>query len=165
MSIDTIGRRNGQDWHIIATGRLVGLDSYLCRKAPPRIFSGVKTYYYIFESEEQALQLIGVGPDGYYAPKYAKEDHEIIAELTSAVQSHLDATAQERNYDNILSLCTYASSDNPKFRAEGLAGVAWRDACWAKCYEVLAACRAETRTIPSSEELIAELPKFAWPEG
>jgi len=92
-----------------------------------------------------------------------KTDAEIQLELTNAVQAHLDATARERNYDNILSLCTYATSTNPTFAAEGQAGVNWRDACWTKCYEVMAAVKAGTRTIPTTEELIAELPVLIWP--
>ena len=86
-----------------------------------------------------------------------------IAELTATVQLHLDTKARERNYDNILSLCTYATSTNPTFAAEGQAGVNWRDACWTKCYEVMAAVKAGIRTTPTSEELISELPVLIWP--
>lgn len=88
---------------------------------------------------------------------------QIIAGMTSAVQSHLDAKARERNYDGILSLCTYATSVIPKFAAEGQAGVEWRDAVWAKCYEILADVQAGTRPTPTAEQLIAELPGFTWP--
>lgn len=88
---------------------------------------------------------------------------QIIASMTAAVQAHMDTRARERNYDGILSLCTYAASVNPKFAAEGQAGVEWRDAVWAKCYEVLADVQAGTRPTPNAEQLIAELPGFTWP--
>ena len=41
------------------------------------------------------------------------------ARFTAAIQSHLDAWAQTRNYDGIMSACTYATSTVEKFRAEG----------------------------------------------
>ena len=83
--------------------------------------------------------------------------------LTSAIQSTLDNKAQERGYDNILSLCTYATSTAEKFSAEGQAGVAWRDEVWAKGYSMLADVEAGTRSIPTADELLAELPDFVWP--
>jgi hypothetical protein len=86
-----------------------------------------------------------------------------LADYQDAVQDMLDAKAKERNYDDILSLCTYVASGNPLFAAEGQAGVSWRDAAWAKCYEVLAEVRAATRPQPTVEELIAELPAMVWP--
>lgn len=88
---------------------------------------------------------------------------QIIARMTAAVQAHLDDKARERNYDGILSLCTYATSLNAKFAAEGQAGVEWRDAVWAMCYEILADVQAGTRPAPTAEQLIAELPSFTWP--
>jgi len=93
-----------------------------------------------------------------------KTTEEIQTILADAVQAHLDATSQSRAYDGILSLCTYATSPSPKFAAEGQAGVEWRDACWAKGYEILAECKNGTRPIPMPDELIAELPAMAWPE-
>lgn len=88
---------------------------------------------------------------------------EILATLTNAIQSHMDTKARERNYDGILSLCTYATSLNAKFSAEGQAGVEWRDGCWAKGYEIMNAVLAGYRGIPTEAELIAEMPVFTWP--
>ncbi|MDZ7595881.1 MAG: hypothetical protein U0932_14630 [Thiobacillus sp.] len=88
---------------------------------------------------------------------------QIVAALTRDVQAHLDATARTRNYDGILSLCSYAASTNPTFSAEGLAGVAWRDAVWAACYAIMAAVQAGTRAVPTTAALLAELPPMAWP--
>lgn len=88
---------------------------------------------------------------------------EIKRSLTGAVQAHLDATAQARGYDGILSLASYAASTNATFAAEALAGVQWRDAVWAYCWQVLADVEASQREIPTAEVLVAELPVMVWP--
>lgn len=88
---------------------------------------------------------------------------EIVAACARAVQQRLDDFAKTRNYDGILSASTYASSAVPQFAAEGQYCVGARDATWAKCYEVLAAVQAGTRTMPTLDELLAELPALAWP--
>lgn len=84
------------------------------------------------------------------------------ADLTAAVQEHMDKTAQTRNYDNIFTACSYANSTDPRFKSEGEACVAWRDAVWNTCYAILAAVKAGQRHIPTVDELIAELPALEW---
>lgn len=88
---------------------------------------------------------------------------QIITAYTAAVQAHLDAFAQTRNYDGILSAATYATSTVPKFKAEGQYAVEARDATWAKCYEVLAEVEVGTRPTPTLDELLAEMPVLTWP--
>jgi len=83
--------------------------------------------------------------------------------LTSAVQKHMDEKVKERNYDSILSLCTYATSPTAKFSKEGQAGVSWRDEVWAKGYAILADVESGARAIPTESELLSELPNFVWP--
>lgn len=91
------------------------------------------------------------------------DESTIKQQLVNAIQVYLDNEAQAHYYDGILSLCSYATSTNLKFGPEGLAGVAWRDACWALGYAVLAECEAGTRTIPTVDELLAEMPVMEWP--
>lgn len=88
---------------------------------------------------------------------------EIIAQYTMAVQKHLDTFAQTRNYDNILSAATYATSTVPKFKVEGQYAVEARDETLAKCYEVLAEVEAGTRPMPTLDDLLIELPILEWP--
>lgn len=88
--------------------------------------------------------------------------NEAIAQIQIVVQDYLDSVAKQKGYDNILSLCTYATSSIRKFHTEGQAGVDWRDACWAKCYEVLYAVQTGSRPWLTVEELLAELPIINW---
>lgn len=88
---------------------------------------------------------------------------QIIAQYTAGVQKRLDDFARARNYDGILSAATYATSQVPKFKAEGQYAVEARDTTWAKCYEILAAVETGSRPMPTLDELLAELPVLTWP--
>jgi len=89
---------------------------------------------------------------------------QIIAQYTAGVQQHLDIFARTRNYDNILSASSYATSKVSKFAAEGQYAVEARDATWAAAYELLAEVEAGTRPMPTLEEVIAALPELVWPQ-
>ncbi len=90
---------------------------------------------------------------------------EVQAAIVVATQRRLDDFARTRNYDGILSLCTYATSTNAKFQAEGQYGVEARDATWAKLYEILAEVEAGTRPVPTGyAEIEPELPALVWPQ-
>lgn len=95
-------------------------------------------------------------------PETISETEGLILLYTSLVQEHLDATARQRGYDDITTLATYKGSKIPKFNKEGTAGADWRDAVWDTCYTILDEIKAGTRTQPTIEQLIAELPVFTW---
>jgi hypothetical protein len=90
-------------------------------------------------------------------------EQEIISMLTNSVQRHLDEVARQRNYDGILSLCTYSTSLDAVFRVEGQAGVEWRDSCWRTCYQIMTEVRGGTRQVPTVDDLVALLPVMVWP--
>ena len=123
-------------------------------------------------------------PDGYYAimsggwklvagtkPVYPPPQplpsqptaEEILKMVIDATQKRLDDFARTRNYDGILSLCTYATSPNTKFATEGQYGIVARDATWSKLYEMLDEVQAGTRPIPASfADIESELPTLEW---
>ena len=79
-------------------------------------------------------------------------------------RQRLDDFARTRNYDNILSACTYATSTVAKFCAEGQYCVDARDATWNACYVILADVQAGTRPMPTLEQIMSELPVLEWPQ-
>lgn len=89
---------------------------------------------------------------------------QVQSAFTAAIQQRLDAFAQTRGYDGILSACTYATSTVPKFQAEGQACVDARDATWSAGYAILAAVQAGERPMPTMAEVMAELPALEWPQ-
>ena len=84
--------------------------------------------------------------------------------IITATQARLDSFARTRNYDGILSACTYATSGVPKFAGEGQAAVDARDATWATLYTILGEVQAGTRPVPTGfADIEADLPVLVWP--
>lgn len=88
---------------------------------------------------------------------------EIIQEFIDAIQRHLDSEARTKGYDNILSACSYAAGNHPKYSVEGQACLAWREAVWDKGFEILNEVQSGARPIPTIEQVLSELPPMVWP--
>ena len=94
---------------------------------------------------------------------YVPTPEEQLAAFTAAIQARLDDFARTRNYDDILSAASYATSTMAKFKTEGQYAVEARDATWAKGYVIMDDVLAGRRPMPTLEEVLAELPALSWP--
>jgi len=98
------------------------------------------------------------------AANQASAAQSLQQSIVDATQRRLDDFACTRNYDGILSACTYSTSTVPKFATEGQYAVEARDATWAKLYSILDEVNAGTRPITSGFSAIeSELPVLVWP--
>lgn len=91
------------------------------------------------------------------------EKESIKNSLEEGIQKYLDSTAKNYGYDSMLSAVSYVNSTYPKFAAEAAACIAWRDSVWLYCYQVMQGILDNSRSIPTIEELISELPQLSWP--
>jgi len=87
--------------------------------------------------------------------------NKIILDLTKALEDFYDSKAQEKKYDNRLT-CTLRAGYAGPFQSEGISFAIWMDNCNAYAYQVMQDVLAEEREIPTSEELIVELPILEW---
>jgi hypothetical protein len=102
---------------------------------------------------------------------------ELQQAFTDAIQLRLDAFARTRGYDNADSTAKYLGAipdaDDTeeerglilKFAAEAAYMQSAVSRTWAKSYVILNAVLSGQRPMPSQEEVFAELPPLAWPEG
>lgn len=96
-------------------------------------------------------------------PVPPKTPEQIKQEITDATTARLNTFAQTRNYDSILSACTYATSSVTQFAKEGQYCVNMRDATWGKLYQIMQEVEAGTRPIPTGyADIEAELPVLDW---
>jgi hypothetical protein len=85
-----------------------------------------------------------------------------LDDYKAAIERLLDTWAQDRRYDNAVSLATYVGSTNPAWAAEAAAFVAWRDSVWTYAYAELEKVTAGQRPQPLVAAFIADLPGLAW---
>lgn len=90
---------------------------------------------------------------------------ERIVTLTKAlVQKRLDDFAALKNYDGILSVCSYGGSNNPMFKAEADVALAARDDSWLALYQYIGGVQAGVIPVPKSfQEIETALPVLTWP--
>ena len=85
--------------------------------------------------------------------------------IVARVQRRLDEFSRTRNYDGILSACTYATSTVARFASDGQYCVQARDATWSQAYAIMAEVQAGTRQMPSGyADIEADLPALTWPQ-
>lgn len=80
------------------------------------------------------------------------------------IQNKLDAFAQVKGYDNLLSATSYKDSTVIQFSTEASIAIALRDQVWGSLYTYLDDITTGVKPIPGSiDEIEAELPALVWP--
>lgn len=86
-----------------------------------------------------------------------------ITDYENAIQSLVDETAREKQFRDGVTLASYIGSTIPRWAAEAMAFVAWRDNVWRYSYGELAKVQAGQRPQPTVEKFLEEIARIAWP--
>ena len=100
-------------------------------------------------------------PKPEVVPEHIPTREEVFALYSGVIQRRLDDFAKTRNYDNILSATSYATSSVAKFKAEGQYAVEARDVTWAAAYQIFEA--VGDGDIPPIDNVLEQLPELKWP--
>lgn len=87
---------------------------------------------------------------------------EIIQEIKDRIQLLLDDTARHKNYDNGVSLASYANSTIDSFKQEALSFIQWRDTVWNTCYHYLDLYQKGEYEFTTVSDFLSLLPTFNW---
>lgn len=83
------------------------------------------------------------------------------ARATTLLQARLEAFAQSRGYDSIMSACSYANDPDAHFSAEGFAALAARSATWKYASDAFTEIAGGGK-VPTEEQFIAAAPHLTW---
>lgn len=87
----------------------------------------------------------------------------IINQMAKHLEDKMTAFVSEKGYDSMLSACSYATSTNPAYAAEGARCVAIRDEQWAFLYSVFDRIDAGEIEMPEDHEAFLSLfPAMTW---
>jgi len=86
-----------------------------------------------------------------------------ITDYENAIQNLVDETAREKQFRDGVTLASYIGSTIPKWAAQAMAFVAWRDNVWRYAYGELAKVQAGQRPQPTVEKFLDEIARIAWP--
>lgn len=97
----------------------------------------------------------------------AKEQAFLIASIESAIDSHIDTVAKDKGYGTVsmsptAACISYVGYPNI-YQSEALAFGTWKADIWPVVHQIYADVQLGIRSIPSAEEMIAELPIMIWP--
>lgn len=122
--------------------------------ANPALVDGVWTQQWVVSDLDAAT----------IAANQATAAQALQASIVAATQKRLDDFAHTRNYDGILSACTYATSAVPRFKSEGQYAVDARDNTWVTLYALLADVEAGNWQMPTGFDDVEHLlPVLVWP--
>ena len=131
----------------------------------------MKTFYKINADGGASIGSGTVLPQGFIEYTKGSEPQELLdakaneelanrpIEINNAIQSHLDAKAQEFRYDNMASARSYTGFDNV-FKTECIALATWGSDCWVKAGQIEQDVLAGNRDMPTIDIVLAEMPAY-----
>jgi hypothetical protein len=116
------------------------------------------------DMENSDRQLIAAWEDeGNTIPPFEPDIFPTITDYENAIQNLVDETAREKQFRDGVTLASYIGSTIPRWAAEAMAFVAWRDNVWRYSYGKLAKVQAGQRPQPTVEKFLDEIARIAWP--
>lgn len=113
----------------------------------------------VFGNWEQTWSVVPLTAD-----EIAERNKQIREQIVADVQTRLDTFAQSKGYDNIVSACSYATSQHPKYGPEGRYCVTAREQTWDALFAIESDVIAGNRPMPQNyDEIAGELPALSWP--
>lgn len=90
------------------------------------------------ETTYKVVQVDGVWKQVWYAETVSADNVKSALKeaIRRQIQSHLDATAKELGYDNIVSAASYKDSTDPNFRQDAEKLISMRDKYWRATFSV-----------------------------
>ena len=86
-----------------------------------------------------------------------------ILQYENDIEDLLEQKAKEKGYKSADRLFSYVNSSNVQWKTEAEVFTQWRDDMFEYCYQMFSDVAQGIREVPSTEELIAELPEITWP--
>lgn len=139
-------------------------DDIFIENAPP-IPDGLHTPQLLadWQTVLEADPLAIVWTEANQAAQDAENHSKSFKAIENAIDAHILKTAQAKGYNSTESCLTYLGDSNPTWNAEAQAFKDWRSACWQYVIAEQAKVDAGTRTMPTPQEAVAELPAMVWP--
>ena len=144
----------------------VSIPLWSTRVGPPEIPSG---FYAIWNGSGWDLIDANVYQqrqieDSHQLPQPTPELLQLYDSIVTNTQKRLDDFAKTRNYDSILSACSYLNDPNPRFASDASYCFVKRSETWTRLYTILEDVLAGRRPVPADYwEIEAELPVLEWP--
>lgn len=143
----------------------IGIPLWTTTVSPPEIPDG---FFAIWNGG--GWNIVGESPKPIETPTEQQTNIQITPELIQLqndiiqqVQNRLDQFARTRNYENMLSVCTYINDPNPNFAFDADYCFRKRSETWTKIYSILDDVLSGKRPIPTSYyDIEHELPVLNW---
>lgn len=86
-----------------------------------------------------------------------------VQDYQNAIQSLVDEAARSMQFNDGVTMASYAASTVGPWAAQAQAFIAWRDNVWQYAYSELAKVQTKKRKQPSVQDFLQELPAIVWP--